>query len=184
VTPERHEFARPAVAGPLNGHLSSEPAGFGPKLRRERERRGISLEVIAHSTKIKSSYLTGLERDDVSQWPKGVFRRAFIREYATAIGLPPEPIVSQFLELFPEEGTDDFGHKAPISPSTDHVPPLRLTFERDPLGSMMSTARRWLASVVDALVVAVLGAGIAVLSGANPWMAGGIVALAYYSMAS
>jgi transcriptional regulator with XRE-family HTH domain len=73
---------------------------FGRRLCEQRERRGITLDAIAASTKIKGSLFAGLERGDVSDWPAGIFRRAFIREYARGIGLVPEPIVAEFLEIF------------------------------------------------------------------------------------
>ena len=76
--------------------------GLGARLRSERERREISLATIAASTKISASLFEGLERDDVSRWPQGIFRRAFVREYARAIGLDPEETLSDFLERFPD----------------------------------------------------------------------------------
>lgn len=80
-----------------------EPKGtFGPRLRQERERRQISLQSIAVNTKISQSLLAGLERDDVSKWPSGIFRRAFVRSYARAIGLDADEIVKEFGERFPD----------------------------------------------------------------------------------
>ena len=75
---------------------------FGARLRHERERRQISLETIAESTKISIALLEGLERDNVSRWPTGIFRKAFIRDYAKAIGLDPELVASRFAELYPD----------------------------------------------------------------------------------
>ena len=57
------------------------PDSFGTRLRQQREQRQISLTTIAEQTKIKMSLLEGLERDDISQWPIGIFRRAFVRSY-------------------------------------------------------------------------------------------------------
>ena len=80
-----------------------EPKGtFGPRLRQERERRQISLTSIAANTKISQSLLEALERDDVSRWPSGIFRRAFIRSYANAVGLNADEIVKEFSERFPD----------------------------------------------------------------------------------
>jgi transcriptional regulator with XRE-family HTH domain len=77
-------------------------AEFGNRLRRERERRRITLESIAANTKIGLSLLQGLERGNVSRWPSGIFRRSFIRGYAQAIGLDPDEIAREFLEHFPD----------------------------------------------------------------------------------
>ena len=73
---------------------------FGARLRQRRERQGIALSTIAEQTKIKLSLLESLERDDVSHWPSGIFRRAFIRAYAHAIGLDPDLVVREFLEIY------------------------------------------------------------------------------------
>jgi transcriptional regulator with XRE-family HTH domain len=75
---------------------------FGVRLRRRREQQRIALSTIAEQTKIKASLLEGLERDDVSHWPVGIFRRAFIRAYANAIGLEPETVLQEFMALHPD----------------------------------------------------------------------------------
>ena len=78
------------------------PESFGARLRQRREQRQVALTTIAEQTKIKISLLEELERDDVSHWPSGIFRRAFIRAYAHAIGLEPAPVVREFLEIHPD----------------------------------------------------------------------------------
>ena len=75
---------------------------FGRRLRHERERRQIALKSIAESTKINVSLLEGLERDDVSRWPSGIFRKSFIRSYAAAIGLDADLVVREFVECHPD----------------------------------------------------------------------------------
>jgi transcriptional regulator with XRE-family HTH domain len=75
---------------------------FGSRLRYERERRQIALRSIAESTKIGFTLLEGLERDDVSRWPSGIFRKSFVRSYAEAIGLDADPIVREFIERYPD----------------------------------------------------------------------------------
>jgi hypothetical protein len=75
---------------------------FGARVRRHRERQGIALSTIADKTKIKASLLEGLERDDLSHWPTGLFRRSWVRSYAHAIGLDADAIVREFLECHPE----------------------------------------------------------------------------------
>ena len=72
-------------------------------LRSRREQIGITLPDIAESTKISVALLSGLERADVSRWPKGIYRRSFFREYVVAIGLLPEPVQNDFVRLFPDE---------------------------------------------------------------------------------
>lgn len=86
---------------------------FGARLRQHRERRGISLATIAEQTKIKSSLLDGLERGDISQWPAGIFRRAYVRSYANAIGMDADAVLRDFLSLYPE----------PVEPPLPEAPP-------------------------------------------------------------
>src|SRR5713226_8014194 len=78
------------------------PESLGARLRQRREKEQIALTTIAEQTKIKLSLLEALERDDVSHWPAGIFRRSFIRSYAHAIGLEPDVVVREFLELHPD----------------------------------------------------------------------------------
>jgi len=75
---------------------------FGPRLRRERERKHISIDAIAAATKIKASLFEQLERGDTSKWPPGIFRRSHFRAYADAIGLDPDVTVREFLAVFPD----------------------------------------------------------------------------------
>jgi hypothetical protein len=71
-------------------------------MREQRERQQVALSTIAEQTKIKVSLLEALEHDDVSRWPSGIFRRAFVRAYAHAIGLEPDIVLREFLEIYPD----------------------------------------------------------------------------------
>ena len=102
-----------------------EPAStFGPRMRQERERRQISLTSIAQNTKISRSLLEALERDDVSRWPTGIFRRSFVRAYATAIGLDADEVVKEFIERFPDPSNSP---PAPLRPAHAQTPTARAT---------------------------------------------------------
>ena len=92
---------------------------FGRRLRYERERRQINLRSIAETTKIGVPLLEGLERDDVSRWPGGIFRKSFIRSYAEAIGLDPDPVVREFVDLFPDPLELEFATPTPVRSRPD-----------------------------------------------------------------
>jgi transcriptional regulator with XRE-family HTH domain len=79
----------------------SERDTFGPRLRRERERRGISLDTLAARTNVSIELWMGLEDNDFSKWPNGLFARAFVRDYAKVIGLDPNEVVDDFCRLYP-----------------------------------------------------------------------------------
>jgi transcriptional regulator with XRE-family HTH domain len=148
---------------------------FGPSLKAERERQGITLQAIAHSTKISVSLLAALERNDVAQWPKGIFRRAFVREYAAAIGLPPGEVVSEFGRFFPEE---------PVPELPDTASALRLTLEIDPRTNRLAAIRRVLVAMIELSAVLLLGAVAAWLFEADLMIAAGVVGLLYYPVAN
>lgn len=78
----------------------SERDSFGPRLRRERERRGVSLDAIASRTKVSVELWKGLESNDFSRWPTGLYARSFVRGYARAVGLDADEIVDDFCRLF------------------------------------------------------------------------------------
>jgi transcriptional regulator with XRE-family HTH domain len=77
---------------------------LGPWLRNAREKRGISIRQISDQTKVGTALLEALENGDVSRWPGGIFRRAFLRSYAEAIGVDPDMVLKRAEEeLFPPE---------------------------------------------------------------------------------
>jgi len=153
---------------------------FGPSLRSERERRGITLEAIAQSTKIRRSMLAAFERNDVSHLGGGIFRRGFLRAYATAIGLPPEPLVTEFGRLFPESGAVP----EPESSATEPVPGgMRLTLEPEARWKAVP-GRHGLAAIADTALVLLIASAIARFMGANPWIITGAIGLIYYALAT
>jgi cytoskeletal protein RodZ len=91
---------------------------FGRKLREARERRGIPLRQIAAATKISVGVLEALERNDISRLPGGIFSRAFVRSYATEVGLDPEATIQEFIAQFPHD-TVTAGH-TPSERIEDH----------------------------------------------------------------
>jgi cytoskeletal protein RodZ len=77
------------------------PQAFGQKLRKEREKKRLSLEQLAARTKVAASLLRSLEAGDCARWPGGIYSRGYIRAYAEAIGLDPEQTVLMFVECHP-----------------------------------------------------------------------------------
>jgi transcriptional regulator with XRE-family HTH domain len=163
-------------------------APFGPRLRMERERRRITLESIAANTKISLGLLKDLEQDNVSRWPSGIFRRAFIKAYAQAIGLDPDDLAREFLERFPDQET--FGPFQEDRPTAEPRPAaapagFRLTlvqpeatFTRDCI--LRAVRGRVSAVAWDVGVVLVISAILFVLLG-QFWRPLGIFVLGYYA---
>lgn len=103
---------------------------LGARLRHRREQQGIALTTIAAQTKIKTSLLAALERDDVSQWPSGIFRRSFVRVYAEAIGLDADTVVQEFQTAHPQPDDADAAASAIAAATGDgrasSGPPTRI----------------------------------------------------------
>ena len=80
----------------------TEQETFITRLRRHRERNRIPLEAISRDTRVKLELLEGLEKNDLSAWPRGLYARAYVRAYAAAIGLDGGDAVDEFCRLFPQ----------------------------------------------------------------------------------
>lgn len=71
---------------------------FGEKLKRERERQGITLQQISVSTKIGVRMLQAIEDEQFAQLPGGIFNKGFVRAYARFLGLDEEETVGGYLK--------------------------------------------------------------------------------------
>ena len=123
---------------------------FGARLRRERERRHIALASISENTKIRASLFRELERDEVSHWPSGIFRKAYIRAYANAVGLDADATAKEFLERFPDPAEVSPVEPADAAAGAKHVVSLAApnTAEgrkRQPLVTVTVRVPRWIA---------------------------------------
>ena len=75
---------------------------FIGRLRRHRERNHVSLDEVVSRTRIKREQLEAFERGDLETWPRGIYARAWVRGYASVIGLDPIDTVDEFCKLFPQ----------------------------------------------------------------------------------
>jgi transcriptional regulator with XRE-family HTH domain len=163
-----------------SAHPFNSSESFGRRLRRERERRQIALTSIAENSKISVSLLRDLERDDVSKWPPGIFRRSFMRAYAQAVGLDVEATMREFLERFPDPDPDGLNPPQPPKPAS----PLRLTLATDTSfarGRILAAVRvRCLAIACDAAVMVTLGLALGLVL-KTVWMPLCVVMVGYYA---
>jgi transcriptional regulator with XRE-family HTH domain len=147
------------------------------QLKEVRERRGITLAEIAERSKVNEGLYAALERGDVSRWPTGIYRRAFFREYAIALGLPIDATLSEFLQLFPDEG-EQRTSPALAMPAG----PLRMTLAGHTWLRLSRT--QTLAALVDLVMVAVITAAIAWWMPIHIGTVAAFVAVIYYSLAT
>ena len=119
------------------------PESFGARLRQQREARQIDLVAIAEQTKIKFGLLEALEHDDLSHWPSGIFRRAYIRAYAQFIGLDPDVLLREFLDVHPDPGDVIVSTAAAAAAAEEeyakHAPSMRF---RNIVGSALGSLTR------------------------------------------
>lgn len=158
--------------------MSSNPNnGLGPLLRAHRERQGLTLEALAQSIKVSRSLLDDLERNDVSRWPPGIYGRALVREYGKSIGLPPDDVVRQFLDLMSEPVKR--GDGAPVRRDVaiaDATAEMRLTLA-DPGDRTRQIARRLIGAAGELTVVVATACLVALATGLPVWTATAVVAL-------
>ena len=68
---------------------------LGTRLKEARIAKGYSLEDLQDVTKIQKRYLAGIEDGNHSMMPGAFYVRAFIRQYAAAVGLNGEELLEQ-----------------------------------------------------------------------------------------
>jgi transcriptional regulator with XRE-family HTH domain len=125
--------------------MSAAREAFGPNLRRARVQAGVSLQTIVDATNVSQTLWDGLESNDLSKWPNGVFARAFVKEYAKLVGLDTDATVDEFCRCFPQgdrraepvmrASAEIVNHELEWQ---DHVPPS--VAEGDRRGSPSTTA--------------------------------------------
>lgn len=68
---------------------------IGSRLKDARESKELSLEEVQENTKIQKRYLQAIENNEFKVLPGKFYTRAFIREYAAAVGLDPEQVMEE-----------------------------------------------------------------------------------------
>lgn len=155
----------------------TERDAFGPTLRQQRERRGVTLESIADTTKIGKRLFVSLERSDLSRWPTGLYRRSFFRDYAAAIGVPVEATLQEFLRLFPEPGQE------PAAGANDDQS-IRLRLTLVPEDRWNTCVRQIGAALLDLAIVLVAGYVLSFVPRLNPWMTVAAMGLSYHALST
>jgi transcriptional regulator with XRE-family HTH domain len=176
----------------------TERETFGPRLRAERERRGISLETIAAVTNVSADLWDGLERNDFSRWPSGIFARAFVRDYARAVGLDADEVIDEFCRLFPvgdrrrerviKAQGELIGHTVALEevmlpPEGDRRAAARISADRA-RARRIRLAPRAVAAVIDTSAALALATGVSLLLGSGFWTTAGTVGLVYYAVST
>lgn len=87
---------------------------LGALLRKQREKRGLTIEDVAQRLKIMPRQLTALEEGDVEALPHMAYAKGFIRSYATFLGISKEEAQEALEgEKEPEDAKKGKNSKAP-----------------------------------------------------------------------
>ncbi|MDE3057675.1 MAG: DUF4115 domain-containing protein [Bacteroidota bacterium] len=143
---------------------------FSEELRKERIAKNIALADIAASTHINIKYLEALEQGSFDMLPQ-TYIRAFIREYALAVGFPPDEILHRYDVLVTRKysETEDMGwdqhsfpsHNMPVlSNKTPEEATAELIKQRD-------TRRTFALAALGMLILAIVYFGLMYTSKEN-----------------
>jgi cytoskeletal protein RodZ len=80
---------------------------FGRELVEARQRAGLSVEDLAHRTKISVPTLLMIERNQMKSLPGGIYTRGLLRAYAREVGIDPEDLVNRFRSAMGDESPAD-----------------------------------------------------------------------------
>src|ERR1700680_990566 len=128
-------------------------AGFGARLKRERELRGVSRDEICTATRIGTRFLDALENEQWGILPGGIFNRGFVRAVARFLGLDEDGLVAEYALAANQQSA---------AAARTNPPPQQVATKK-------SSRAPWIVSVLAVLLV--LGGG----SFAWRWYAGGRV---------
>lgn len=148
---------------------------FCAEITAQRLRAGLTLDALSAATKINASLFAQLERGDLSHWPRGIYRRAFFREYAAAIGLECDESMGRFLELFPESASPP--SLTALHGATRHA--LRLTLAPEPAAGPLVRPALLAAAGIDLGLIATGATLFSVLFGLPPAQPFAVVGVAY-----
>jgi cytoskeleton protein RodZ len=127
--------------------LAKSMESLGEILRRERERRGLTIDALAEQTRINAAYFRAIEEGDRESLPGGFFYRSFLRQYARLLELPESVYEAEIGRSLEQEAHDPVG----LPDRHIDVPPL-------PTGSTDRgvETRRWVVRVAALVAVVAL----------------------------
>ncbi len=124
---------------------------LGDKLKQARREKGLSLDDLQQVTKIQKRYLVAIEEGNYAVMPGKFYARAFIKQYAEAVGLDSATLF------------DEFESEVPETPQQEVVnnEPTRVQSKRNPMpaqsvGNQANTRNRFLISYQKSLLLYLL----------------------------
>lgn len=131
---------------------------FGQELRAHRAARNVSLMDIASETRINQKFLEAIERGSFSALPQA-YLRAFLREYASAVGLSPDDVLRQYEAAGGATSPAPSGRADAAAPATTVPAPASVS-------TVSQAIRPYIAGTI--VLIAIVVAVILMMNGADP----------------
>lgn len=137
---------------------------LGQKLKEAREAKGLSIDQLHEITKIQKRYLVTIEEGDYSILPGAFYARAFIKQYADAVGLNGEELLVEYQSTIPQSESHDVPQvstgqktqetiqKATSLPIADHMPKILIALLVIALGVVIWLVFQWVTAKDDGAV--------------------------------
>ncbi|WP_445954562.1 RodZ domain-containing protein [Ureibacillus sp. FSL E2-3493] len=90
---------------------------LGARLKEARLSKGYSLDDLQEITKIQKRYLVAIEEGNYSIMPGSFYVRAFIKQYAEAVGLEIEELLEEFKQEIPNQPKEEVAQSISQSPT-------------------------------------------------------------------
>lgn len=109
---------------------------LGQKLKETREAKGLSIDQLYEITKIQKRHLVAIEEGNYDVLPGAFYARAFIKQYADAVGLNGEELLVEHQSTIPQsekrevpqvstgQKTQETMQKSSSWPIADHMPKI------------------------------------------------------------
>ncbi|EEK82837.1 Transcriptional regulator [Bacillus thuringiensis serovar tochigiensis BGSC 4Y1] len=109
---------------------------LGQKLKEARETKGLSVDQLHEITKIQKRHLVAIEEGNYDVLPGAFYARAFIKQYADAVGLNGEELLVEYQSTIPQsekrdvpqvstgQKTQETMQKSSSWPIADHMPKI------------------------------------------------------------
>ncbi len=91
---------------------------LGSILKEARERKGLTTQQVAETTRMMVQIVEDLEREDFRKIAAPLYGRGFIKLYAECVGVDQEPLVAEFIEIFTGKRPPQILRRAiPVAPA-------------------------------------------------------------------
>ncbi|WP_017380893.1 helix-turn-helix domain-containing protein [Paenisporosarcina sp. TG-14] len=90
---------------------------LGTSLKEARLAKGYSLEDLQEMTKIQKRYLSGIEEGNYSMMPGSFYIRAFIKQYADAVGLNSDELLESYKQELPSSSSEEMRQTMTSAPT-------------------------------------------------------------------